>query len=1104
MTPASNFNSAPSDEASREAIRTKLDTTMLVEAGAGSGKTTLMVDRLLAYIARGTPVDQLAAVTFTKKAANELRQRLEARIEQQAREQTGETRDRFVTALRDRERMFIGTVHAFCGRVLREHALDAGLPPDFTELDESESTLLRQSAWRAFIESLALQNDELLNAVAAVGIDPLTLFSAFAKREQYRDVEFPAPKLPAPSHTKVRDALHEMMKVVAQVRAKLDGKERDKLQRTIDRLWRSFHVHDEWASPADFAQDAATLLSASNRAVVQKHWGDTKEAKLAGKQLGILFDEFVDQQLAPWFERWWAHAYAPVVALFNAGSDWALQLRRRSGKLGFDDLLTETAHLLRTNASARQSIGERWRYLLVDEFQDTDPVQAEVCFLIASDPGEGNDWRTVNLRPGSLFVVGDPKQSIYRFRRADLAMYRLVQQRIAACGSVEKLTRNFRSVPAIGALVNEHFAGVFTAPGDNSAQTEWQAPFAEFVAACPRPPHAANGVQRYQVGGATRASNPQIIAQDAAMLASWIAKRCSVEGDRQPQDFLILTPRRPDLTAYAHELAVRNVPVAVTGAPSAADEVLRELLVVMRALANPGNPIAVIAALEGWCVGCSHADLWDARVAELEFRITHAPADRSSVVGAGLQQLHEWWVASQQLPSATLLERVMNESGLLIVAASSDMGDKSAGRLLQLISRLHGGGSSDLQAAIEAVEQSLNAEEDSSTLRPARADAVRLMNLHKAKGLEARVVILAAPVPPPEHPPAIVTWRDSAGVAHGALTVADDTGHVLAQPDNWEELANAESVRIGAEWNRLLYVAVTRAEEELVVSQRAPFALASGEVRGDTSRWSPLAEVLNRHARELHLTVDVPPGRKVVTVPAAQIRSEIAEATIRLAQARPPRYVLISVTEAVKRNAEQAEQDGAPLVSEAVDLELSEAPASTSTETISRSGKKTLVDPRTFGSLVHAAIEGALRGRAGAELATFARALVWHELTAASDTEREELTHAVLRAVDEARQSESWSLLMSGDGPALAELNVASFSVRANTAVLTEGVIDAATLRGGQWVVVDWKLNRSSDAVWQQLRAGYERQAASYVETLEARTGAASVPPRIERLGISS
>jgi len=1096
---------ATDDTPSRIAIRTQLDTTMLVEAGAGSGKTTLMVDRLLAYIARGTPVDQLAAVTFTRKAANELRQRLESRMETDALQQQGEVRERLLVALRDRERMFIGTVHAFCGRILREYALEAGLPPDFEELDESGSAQLQEAHWQSFIDHAAQDGNARFHDVGAVGVDPLSLFKAFKQREQYRDVPFATTAAPVPRHATVRDLLRQLMEAAGALRAGSTSSERDALQKTIDRLWRSFRLHDGWPTAATFAEGTRTLLSASNRKLVQKHWGDSKEAKREAKDFSARLDLFVEDALTGWFEAWWAHVYAPVVALLNAGSEWALNHRRRSGQLTFDDLLTETATLLRSNAMARQSIGERWRYLLVDEFQDTDPVQAEVCFLMASDSSEGNDWRTVTLRPGSLFVVGDPKQSIYRFRRADLAMYQMVQQRIAQCGTVARLTRNFRSVPAVGDLVNDHFATVFTPADGPTLQNSPQAPFATFVASSLRPPHPASGIARYHIGNVGKESNAELIAEDAALVASWIAKRCGAQGDRRPQDFLILTPRRPELAAYAHELAVRNIPLSVTGAPSAIDGVLQELLVVMHALADPANPIAVIAALEGWCVGCSHADLWEARQQGLEFRLTHAPSHHDSPAGAGLQQLHAWWVASQHLAAATLLERVLNESGLLILAASSDLGDTSAGRLLQLVASLQGGIGTDLGQAIDAIEQSLALDDTSATLRPPRTDAVRLMNLHKAKGLEARVVILAAPVPPKPREPGVATWRE-AGAAAGALHIADDNGNTLARPADWPVRAAEERTRIRAEWDRLLYVAVTRAEEELVVSQRAPYTLASGETRGDTGRWAPLSGVLARHARELLLTVDEPAGRKAVEVTADDIRAQIAAAEQRLAQAKPPRYVLISVTESVKRTAEQSEQDGAPLSatmwpSDASVGERAAELADDSTAAVaSHAGPSSqqAVDARTFGSLVHAAIEAALRGRSGDVLREYVEALVWHGVPDASDEVHEQLRRTILQAVDEARRTQSWALLTAAGG-ALAELNVADFSVRANTAVLTEGVIDAAVQYEGRWVVVDWKLNRSSDAVWQHQLETYQRQAARYVETLRNRTGTAG-SAHIERL----
>ncbi|MEO7362230.1 MAG: UvrD-helicase domain-containing protein, partial [Gemmatimonadaceae bacterium] len=879
--------------------------------------------------------------------------------------------------------------------------------------------------------------------------------------------------MPCPDHVAIRDALLHLMTMANSVRV-TSSQERDKLQKTIDRLWRNYQVHDQWTSVADFAHDAATLLAKSTRDLTQKHWGDTKEAKARAKEYAVNVDDFAAGPLTHWLERWWAHVYAPVVALLDAGGEWALRHRRRSGQLGFDDLLTETARLLRTHPAARQAVGERYRHLLVDEFQDTDPVQAEVCFLIASEPSQGREWDRVRLRDGALFVVGDPKQSIYRFRRADLAMYRLVESRIAGCGKVVHLTRNFRSVPAIGAVVNEHFVGVFASPGDRSPQSTWQAPFATFMASSDRVPHAQAGISRYQIGQAGRATHMELVAEDSALLASWIASRCAVGGDRTPADFLILTPGRKELAQYAHELALRNVPVAVTGAVSTVDDVLHELLVIVRALADPANPVAVIAALEGWCVGCSHEDLWNARSSGLEFRITHAPDESDSPAGAGLQQLYAWWITSQRVSAASLLERVMDDSGLLLLAASADLGDRSAGQLLHLVTLLRNSTRTDLAAAIDTIQQSLRDDDESPTLRVARGNAVRLMNLHKAKGLEAPVVILAAPTELDAKTIRIATWRTNFGTANGALRVVDDDHQPIAQPLEWEEIANQENVRVAAERARLLYVAVTRAEEELVVSQRASYAIKSGEARGDTSQWAPLAPVLLRHSRELQLTASAPPGRRSVRVSSQQVRDEIDAANARLRSAERSRYTLVSVTEAARRDPARASEDGMALAQEMDGTDDEISPVDTGAQ--SRGARHSGIDVRVFGTLAHAAMEAALRGRDDDQLLQFVRARAWHDLPTATLVQRAAIVARVMKAVAEARTSVSWALLQANG---LAELNVASVSGDFNSGqgVLSEGILDAAALGDDGWTVVDWKFSGSSDALWQTQVMMYQAQA---------------------------
>jgi ATP-dependent helicase/nuclease subunit A len=1093
-----------SDENARHAIRTALDTTMMVEAGAGSGKTTLMVDRLVAYAVRGTPVDELAAVTFTRKAANELRERFESRLEAESRSEQHSDGQRALLqiALRNRERMFIGTVHAFCARALREHALDAGLPLDFTELDELESKTLRAQSWQNFLERNTRAGDTRIGGLAELGVDALALTAAFEQYESYRDIAFSAPHAAKPHHETVRATLVSLIQRGYALRQLVSGTKRDELQKTMDRLWNGFHTHKSWEHPADFARDTATLLSASRRKVTQKHWGESKAEKGAAKSFAEDVDAFATGALADWFALWWAYVYPHIIALFHAASHEALLQRRRAGQLGFDDLLTEMARLLRDNGNARRALGMRWRHLLVDEFQDTDPVQAEVCFLLASDVDEGADWRMVKVRPGSLFVVGDPKQSIYRFRRADLATYRLVETRIASCGEVVRLTQNFRSVAPIGLLVNSHFHAVFVQPTDE-APSQYQAPFAEFIAASARRLSRAPAIAHYLVGPAVKVNKEAIVAEDAAKIASWIAARCNSEADRRPQDFLVLTTNKRALADYAHQLSLRNVPVSVSGASSAADGVIAELLIVVRALADPANAVAVIAALEGWCFGCSHTELWDARACGLEFCVTHAPNENESAVGSALQQLYEWWIASQRLLPASLVERILDDSGLLLLAASGDLGDRSGGQLLQIVSVLRDGVAiaSDLTSAIAAIERALEQDDSDATLRAGRDDAVRLMNLHKAKGLEAPVVVLVAPVEPPHHEPTIATWRDANDDAAAAMVVTDDRGTIVAQPIEWARRLAEETERQDAERDRLLYVAVTRAQDELVVARRAPFTVGKA-VRHDASAWAPLAGVLDAQSTLLELVVDEPVGRNTLSVTAPEMNDRVQTASARLQHAKRSHYEIVSVTEAAKRSATDAREDGASLQTEVSEaLQTSEIPFDGSarearvvddwvSSDVVGGVNRTIdigISALEFGALVHSAIEGALRGRSAANVAEYVGAMVWHQFANLSETQRARVARGVLDAFQQARASSVWRLLVTNG--ALAELNVANFTEQETGAVLTEGVIDAAAQTTAQWMVVDWKNNAGTDAGWATSLPAYTRQARAYLDTLEKRTG---------------
>ncbi|MDB4879769.1 MAG: hypothetical protein JWL60_1215, partial [Gemmatimonadetes bacterium] len=444
----------PNDQAARDRIRTDLAANMLVEAGAGSGKTTSLVERMLEHVRTGTPVDRLTAVTFTRKAANELRERFQVRLERAVRETTadGEEGVRYAAALREMDRAFLGTIHSFCARLLRERPLEVGLDPGFQEISDEDWEDARLRFWRRWLERVRRDDAPLLAELQGVGIDPSMLHDGFKAVMTYPDVEFPVAASARPDTASCR---RELEKLIVAARASMPAGEPGDGYDDLMRLVRRMEFRRSVGHFDDIAGFCAVLETISSTAckVVQKRWSDTKEGKANAKALSDAFVALLEGPIADVLRCWREHRYPIVIAtLQRAARDYELE-RHATGQLGFEDLLSLTARLLRENPAVRDELGARYAYLLVDEFQDTDPIQAEVCFLLASPSSEGTNWRTVVPRPGSLFVVGDPKQSIFRFRRADIGIYELVKRRMEGFGVVLPLTANFRSVSSIEAVV---------------------------------------------------------------------------------------------------------------------------------------------------------------------------------------------------------------------------------------------------------------------------------------------------------------------------------------------------------------------------------------------------------------------------------------------------------------------------------------------------------------------------------------------------------------------------------------------------------------------------------------------------------------------------
>ena len=461
------------DQPVRDRIVSEFDKNFLVEAGAGSGKTYSLAMRMAAGIAVGAyVVEHMAAVTFTRKAAAELRGRFQLAVEERLGKKPPEAeRRRLETALAGMERLFAGTIHAFCAHLLRERPVDARVAPGFEELGDIEDLQLQQRAWRDYgVEDRALGFQPMLDLLEA-GIRPKDLDSAFAGVCRHEDVTFDEgggePPAFEPVFKRVEKFWKELGKLVpANVHP-------DTKCKALSR-WEEFDGRVASIRRQRRLASLASLLTFWNNKPVTMSWWSEEVGRdeSYGRRARQLVEDFQTETIDPFLEQWRAYIHHLAMMVVIKGRNFYADVRRRRNVVNYVDLLMLTAGMLRRSPTVRQALRQKYRWLFIDEFQDTDPIQADIFLMLAAEPstvGPGFspasfDPFTLPLRPGSLFVVGDPKQSIYRFRRADIDIYNRVGRRIEDTGGeILTLTANFRSLPGICALANTVFPPLFAA-----------------------------------------------------------------------------------------------------------------------------------------------------------------------------------------------------------------------------------------------------------------------------------------------------------------------------------------------------------------------------------------------------------------------------------------------------------------------------------------------------------------------------------------------------------------------------------------------------------------------------------------------------------------
>jgi len=1110
MAPAS-----VSDSGARDRIEREFDVSFLVEAGAGSGKTRSLARRMAAGIAAGAyDVSRMAAVTFTRKAAAELRGRFQEALEERRRKAASDAeRARVDAALRDLERLFAGTIHAFCAHLLRERPVESGVAPGFEELDEREDEDRRGRAWRDFIAKARAERSPMIAALQDAGVRPSNLDGAFAAVCQHQDVAFPEGGAPRPDIEPVWKALDRFWARLSKlIPEQADPEETCKVLEVA----REFEPRYRYARRYRRTQPAALadLLEswASNRKVTLMWWTDGEEARR-------LCEAFKADVAAPFLSAWRQCVYRVVVPVLAQARDFYAAERRRQNIVNYVDLLSVAARLLRENAEVRRALQAKFRWLFIDEFQDTDPIQAEIFLMLAGDADGG-------LRPGSLFVVGDPKQSIYRFRRADIDIYNRVKARIQECGGeVLHLTANWRSLPSVCDLANTVFPPRFPA-----AATRESPVYEPLEATRPDvPAKAACGIVKLLVP-ADLDKAVGVVRWEAARIARYIRTEVDA-GRRAYRSFLILARNTTRLHFYADELDALEIPVEVSGAGRFAGSAhVRALASVLTALADPADGAPLVAVLRGPLFGLSDAQFYAFResggrldvFAPVPGAAFGDPAVRDALVTKhgpvleALLQLQNWRRLANRLPLGAAVAQILEDTGWLALAAASP-GGAHAGVLLQAVDRVRavaeeGGG------LFEAAEALVEGEGTTSgaevlPLEPGRRDVVRLMNLHKAKGLEADVVFLADPAHGWEFPVVSRIVRDGDRAA-GYLKIFQKFGRkdvLYARPAGWEAHEEAEQRYHDAERNRLLYVAATRARDLLVVGKWTAVVKKTGQTKGEA--WIAFDQYVERVPE---LVVEMPEAgagktgaqapkpeekgsRAGAVRPAAglsrkdRLAAEIERAA-RHDALRAPSWAVTTPTGEKARLAEAARAKEA-----AADAAAAAAVPDTPSHRADAGA--------AWGTLLHGLLEHAMR-HATASRDDLARLALW--LTVEHEDIRPFIEEA-LDVVESVRQMSFWQEAHAG-----SEVHVeVPFAVRVAPAVpdvgrgflglsdvegspgvqpvpvVLRGVIDVVYLAEGGWRILDYKsdqLDGMAD-VDAALMARYGPQLGQYRAAWERVTG---------------
>lgn len=823
------------DDSARDSIKRELSKNVFVEAGAGTGKTTSLVARLMALVESGVPVEQVVAITFTRAAAAELRVRIRQELEQ--RRSGGESSEWLAQALANVDSAAFRTIDSHVQSLLREYPIEAGLPPNVEIQGATEAIESFNERWSDWVG--ANLEDEadfvwMIGRAMILGMaNPLVVLRDLA--DDINDIHGFLDFVELPN-SDTEDALNGVARLGLHIERLAETAQTT--SNRGDRLYRYLKERVDWwranvGAGVDSDDDALDVLAnvpaitRQSRTGTKSNWprgvdGVRGEVEEAAKCYAEVLDGLRSGVAAQMFNFALSFVRDELVAS-----------RVSDGALTFHDGMVFAVSLLRDDATVRRSVQRRHTHVLVDEFQDTDPLQVELVELLTVPVGESE------CRPGSLFCVGDPKQSIYRFRGADVDVSSGVMKRVddSDHGLAISLIENHRSSVAVIDWVNA-VCGKWMRSENAAGQALWtgleadaRARESEHRGAVFMVGHAWHDVSVQEIAK-LESSDVRTVALAAVHGKFQVTERDGTVRSSRAGDLAIISPRRRRWSLYTDELKSSGIDYVAEGDDVFfASQMVRDIINCLTAIDDPTNQVATLGALRSYWFACSDLDFreWFGKGGKFGLLIDEALPRGGGPVEEGLSVLRRYHLMRDEVTPSVLLERLVRERQIrerCLVFEDSQGELATLEGAIELIRGFETEGTGSLRECVKKLD-SMRGAEQSMRLEPTRVsggDKVRLMTIHQSKGLEFPIVMVVDTdiAPKLESKPLLLAPGARSGeMEEGMDRFAVRMGNADSRFAVGDYAFVAESGKMAdtLETARRYYVAATRAKDVLILSQ---------------------------------------------------------------------------------------------------------------------------------------------------------------------------------------------------------------------------------------------------------------------------------------------